>query len=97
LGLIQQSLYDWPITSFIFYRGGIWVFLLALEAVVLLLKRMPLYLFVLSTPLIIVCMLMISCPAQDPRFVLPFVEMGMLGFVLAKCVGAGSEISHAPD
>ncbi len=97
LGLIQQSLYDWPITSFIFYRGGIWVFLLALEAVVILLKRIPRYLFVLTTPLIIVCMLMISCPAQDPRFVLPFVETGMLGFVLAKCVGAGSEISHGPD
>ena len=83
---IQQSLFDWQIISFLFYRGGIWVFLLVLEAIVLLLKGSPRYLFVLSTPLIIVCMLMISCPAQDPRFVLPFLETGMLGFAVAKCV-----------
>ena len=86
LSRLEQFLFDIPYLSFIFYRGGIWIFLLLVESSVLIIKKRQRYLFVLTTPLIIACMLMISCPAQDPRFVLPFMETGMLGFILAKCI-----------
>ncbi len=77
LGGLQYYLEEQPLLSFIYYRGGIWAFILIFLGVVLLLKRKPEFLICLLPPALITAMLMITCPSQDPRFVLPAMETAM--------------------
>ena len=81
---IEMAMADLPVVSSIYFRGGIWVFLLAVIWAVLILKKKARLLIVFLPPVLIVGMLMLSCPSQDPRFVLPMMETGMMGIIAAK-------------
>lgn len=75
---------DNPITVSVLWRGGLWVFIGVLSAAVLMKKRaynslmafIPVFLYALS--------LMVSCPAQDPRYVISFLQVGIFVLVLAR-------------
>ena len=81
---IEMAMADLPIVSSIYFRGGIWVFLLAMIWAALILKRKARLAIAFLPPVLIFGMLMLSCPSQDPRFVLPFMETGMMGIIAAK-------------
>ena len=81
---LEYGLGDIPVVADIYYRGGIWVFLLILCGTVLILKKRVRILAAFLPPLLIFVLLMISCPSQDPRFVLPFTETGLLMLVTVR-------------
>ena len=60
------------------------MFILAVIWAVLILKKKAKLLIAFLPPVLIVGMLMLSCPSQDPRFVLPMMETGMMGIIAAK-------------
>lgn len=80
LGDFQYFLEEQPPLSAIYYRGGIWAYLLLFLAFVLILKKRMVFLICLLPPALNTAMLMITCPSQDPRFVLPAMEIGMFFF-----------------
>lgn len=92
LGELQYYLEKQPLLSFLYYRGGIWVFILLFLGTVLLLRKRAEFLICLLPPAIITAMLMISCPSQDPRFVLPSLETAMF-FLPAILYGAHARTS----
>lgn len=75
---------DNPITKSILWRGGLWVFVGVFCAIILMKKRsfstlmsfLPVFLYGAS--------LMISCPAQDPRYVISFLQIAIFVAVIAK-------------
>ena len=89
LEIVETGILKIPGISSVYYRGGFWVFLLALVWAVLILKRKARLLPAFLAPLLVVGVLMLSCPAQDSRYVLPLIEIGMLGAIAARYVPAG--------
>lgn len=86
---LETDMQQIPVVSSLYYRGGIWSFLLLLIWAVLILKRKARLLPAFLPPLLFFAGLMLFCPAQDPRFILPLMETGMLGLVAARYVPAG--------
>lgn len=77
LGDLQYYLEEQPLLSFLYYRGGIWTFIMIFMAAVFLKRKRSEFLICLLPPALLTAMLMITCPSQDPRFSLPLLETGM--------------------
>ncbi len=80
-----KNIYDVPFVSFLFFRGGIWSFILILEAVILISKRRFELLIVMFPPLICLALLFISCPSQDIRYVMQSIECGLFFIFPVTC------------
>ena len=74
MGSVQYALMENPLLSAFYSRGGIWCFALFFLSAVLLLRRQREYLFVFLLPFLNTALMMLSCPAQDPRYILPVME-----------------------
>ena len=74
MGAVQYALMENPLLSAFYSRGGIWCFALLFLSAVLLLRRQKEYLFVFLLPFLNTALMMLSCPAQDPRYILPVME-----------------------
>lgn len=72
-----------PIVRSITWRGGLWTFVLLLALLLLLLKRRAGDTAACLPVLTVLAMLMLSIPAQDPRYVLGGVECGTFFLVYA--------------
>lgn len=74
-----------PVTKALFCRGGAALFLIIFSGVVHLLKKKKYFLFTLIPILLYDCMLMITIPAQDSRYILPGIECAL--FFIAVTFG----------
>lgn len=97
LGDLQYSIENQPFLSFLYYRGGIWAFTLLFSAAVFLLKGRLEFLICLLPPALITAMLIISCPAQDPRFTLPVMETGMFFLPAVYYIRKRRDFTKAPE
>ncbi len=77
LGQLEYGLEEQPFVSFLYYRGGIWAFLLVFAAAVFIIKKRWEFLMIIFPGAMNTAFMMLACPSQDPRFVLPVMEMGM--------------------
>jgi len=78
---VAQTTQKTPVLRSIFWRGGVWLFLLIL-AVVLCFHKKESRLFIALLPAVIsVLMLFLSIPAQDPRYILPVMEISLFFFI----------------
>ena len=77
LGSVQYFFHDQPLLSFIYYRGGIWLFICFFASAVLVLKRHFQLLLSILPPVIMSALMMLSCPEQDARYVFPVLQAGM--------------------
>lgn len=80
-----------PIVRSFTWRGGIWSFSLLLSAVLLLLKGRGKELAAFLPILLVLAMLMLAMPAQDPRYILGAVECGSFFLVYAVFVKKNKE------
>lgn len=74
MGSAEYALMNNPFFSALYNRGGIWLFSLIFLSLVLILRKQKTYLFVFALPLLNTALMMLSCPAQDPRYILPVME-----------------------
>jgi len=81
---LEVGMWNTPLVSSVYYRGGIWVFIIMIVWAVLIMKGKKELLIAMLSPMIVFLLMMLSCPAQDPRFALSFMETGMLGLVVAR-------------
>lgn len=76
-----QFMYNMPLTNVLYARGGVALFVVLFSGVVWILKR-DLCLLITLVPVVAnSCMLLLSVPSQDPRYVLPGIECAI--FLLA--------------
>lgn len=74
---IEYYVNDQPILSAIYFRGGFWLFSLMFLTAVLLLRGQKRLIFGFALPALAACLMMLSCPSQDPRFTLPYFEAAL--------------------
>lgn len=72
-----------PLLKSVYWRGGLWLFIIIFAVVILLCKNNYKYLIAVSTPLITTLLLFLSIPAQDPRYILFLIECGLFIAVFA--------------
>lgn len=84
--LWTQFMHNMPLTNVIYSRGGVALFVILFSGVVWILKR-KLCLLITLVPIVVNnCMLLISVPSQDPRYILPGIECAV--FLAAVIFGA---------
>ncbi len=83
-----------PIVRSFTWRGGIWTFVLLLSGLLLLRKRRFKEAGTLLPVLVVLAMLMLAIPAQDPRYVLGGIECGIFFGVYAVFVPVGLQRKH---
>ncbi len=84
-----------PMLNPIYWRGGFWLYALLFAAAVLIYKKRYKYLIPIASPLLISALLLLSIPAQDPRYILFLLECGLFAIVFAARAGADSEEAEA--
>ena len=67
----------------ILWRGGFWILTAIFASFVLIKKKRAEWLFMILPVVIFAATLFVSIPAQDPRYVLSFVEVGMFYALVA--------------
>lgn len=75
---------EWnPFLSTFMWRGGIWIFTALLASAIMIKKKRANEIITIVPIVIYAASLMISCPAQDPRYVLSFMEVGLFYMIAA--------------
>lgn len=78
-----NAIYHMPILSPFYFRGGFWVFILITCACLFAYKRQFKFIICLLPTITITALLLLSIPAQDPRYILSIIECGLIFFVIA--------------
>lgn len=81
---------DTPVLRTIYWRGGIWLFVMAGAAVLLCVKRRAREVTAALPALVTAALLMISTPSQEMRYMLGVMECGVFFLVYALGVRADS-------
>lgn len=90
MGNIEYTLMENPLLSALYSRGGIWCFSLLFISGLWIIRRQKLYLLVFALPFLNTALMMLSCPAQDPRYILPVMETA---FVFISVISAPGDIT----
>ena len=86
LGRFQYFFHDEPVLSFIYYRGGIWLYGCIFAMAVFLLKRCYGLMICAMPPLVMSALMMLSCPEQDARYVFPVLLSGLFLLPAARFI-----------
>lgn len=87
--LWTNFMYNMPLTEIIYARGGVALFTILFSGVIWILQRKRCFLIVLVPIITYSCMLLITIPSQDARFVLPGIECAI--FLAAVVFGTDRE------
>ena len=82
-----------PLFNPIYWRGGLWLFIIGFSIIVLILKNRLKYIIPAILPVMTSLLLLISIPAQDPRYIIYLIECGL--FMLFFTMGLGNECEQS--
>lgn len=80
---ICDATLDFNIFNFVYWRGGIWLFVLLCSTALMIYKRRLKEIIAILPIAINTALMMLVVPAQDPRFALPMLECGVFFIVYA--------------
>ena len=92
---IEYPFWNSPVLLTVYFRGGVWLFILIVSIVSFARVKSGEHILPLIPLLLVMLMLMISCPAQDFRYVLPMMEIGVFLIVLIPAVCGLVEVDNA--
>ena len=87
--LWTQFMCNMPLTNVLYARGGVALFTILFSGVIWIIQKKRYFLIVLVPIIVYDCMLLITIPAQDPRFILPGIECAI--FLAAVVFGADKD------
>ncbi|MBR3149906.1 MAG: hypothetical protein IKF64_07025 [Eubacterium sp.] len=83
LGSVLDFSGENAITCSIIWRGGLWILVAVFSSFILIRKKRAELLFMILHIVVYAATLFISIPAQDPRYILCFIEVGMFYALVA--------------
>ncbi len=75
---------DNPILNPFLWRGGIWIIIGVFSAMILIKKKRYKELLAFVPVFLYAASLMVSCPAQDPRYVVSFMQIGIFMITVSR-------------
>jgi hypothetical protein len=88
---IYDATLDFGIFNFIYWRGGIWLFVLMLGTALMIFKRRLKEIIAVLPVAVNTALMMITEPSQDPRFALPTLECAIFFIIYAVFVKRKTE------